>query len=194
MQSGALDYVTWVTRNILELWVWVEYCSQSQQYSEFYQDVVRDLNDLNKAIGGVDPQGVETLQKANKFLGNAKPAHKFKNVRNAAEAVGLLSTFTKYNKLLSKFAHPTALSVLTSFEEGRADQIRKLFVEIATNVADEATQKLEVSLLGQVYRKYELSIDKVTATQQKTSIHSKNSENGSARIAHQQSRRTRKIT
>ncbi|HLJ15390.1 MAG TPA: hypothetical protein VKV15_12895 [Bryobacteraceae bacterium] len=166
-RRGALDYIAWVTRNILELRVWVEYCSQSQQHSEeFFQDAVRDLNDLNRAIGGVDPEDSKTLQKANKFLGNAKPPHKFKDVRDAAEDVELMPRFKQYNKLLSKFVHPNALSVLGRFQYS-ADQIRKLFVEIGTGIADEAMQKLEVSFLGEAYRKYQPSIDKVTSAQPK---------------------------
>jgi hypothetical protein len=87
-RRGALDYIAWITRNILELRVWVEYCSQSQQHcEEFYQDAVRDLNDLHRAVGGLDPEDVKTLQRANKFIGSAKPAHKFKDVKVAANVI-----------------------------------------------------------------------------------------------------------
>ncbi len=164
-RRGPLDHVAWVTRNILELRIWVEYCSQSQDHAEeFFQDAIRDLNDVQRSVGGLDPEDVATLQKADKFIGNAKKAHQFKNVRDAAKEVDLLPFFEQNNKVLSKFAHPTAMFVLTgSFRDIAADQVRKQFVEVGMNIAAEASQKLDVSFLGETYRKYQGTINAVMA-------------------------------
>jgi hypothetical protein len=167
-RRGPLDYMAWLTRNILELRIWVEYCSQSQQHSEeFYQDAIRDLNDLQKTVGGLDPEDVNTLHKANKFIGNAKPAHKFKDVKVAAEEVGLMPLFRQNNKILSKFVHPTAMFVLTLFQGAGADQIRKQFAENGMAVAKQAIEKLEASLLGETYRKYQQTMNAVIAAHPK---------------------------
>jgi hypothetical protein len=170
-RRGPLDYTAWLTRNILELRIWVEYCSQSQQHSEeFFQDAVRDLNDLDRSVGGLDPEDVRTLQKANKFIGSAKPRHKFKDVKIAAEEVGLLPLFKQSNKVLSKFVHPTAMFVVTPFRPSGADQIRKQFVESGTAFANEAMEKLKTALLGETYRKYQRNINAVIATQPKDKL------------------------
>jgi hypothetical protein len=167
-RRGALDYIAWITRNILELRIWVEYCSQSQQHSEeFYQDAVRDLNDLQRVVGGLDSADINTLQEANKFIGNAKPAHKFKDVKVAAEEVGLMQLFRQNNKVLSKFVHPTAMFVLTPFQGVGADQVRRQFVESGTAIANQALEKLEASLLGETYRKYKQTMNAVIAAQPK---------------------------
>jgi hypothetical protein len=169
-RRGALDYVAWITRNILKLRIWVEYCSQSQGHSEeFIQDAIRDLNDVQRSVGGLDPKAVEVLQKANKFIGYAKQAHKFKKVREAAQQVELLPFYEQRNKVLSKFAHPTAMFVLTpSFRDVPADKIRKHFVELGMNIAAEAFQKLDVSFLGETYRKYQRAMNAVIAAQPRT--------------------------
>lgn len=174
-RRGALDYVAWITRNIVELRVWVEYCAQSQEHSdEFYQDAFRDLHDLHKSIGGFDAPAFEVLQKSRAFIGNKKPAHKFKKVGEAAKEVGLTQMFSQNNKILSKFAHPTAMYVLGGLNKDlRPDEIRKHFVETGTNIANEAIAKLEQSLLGSAYRKYRPALTEVRESQAKMRAGSK---------------------
>ena len=164
-RRGALDYAAWITRNILELRVWIEYCSQSQRHAEeFFEDAVRDLNDLNRVVGGLDPEDVLTLQKAHKFIGNTKPAHKFKRVEAAAKEVGLTPMYESNNKILSKLVHPTAMSLLTpSFRTGIADKLRAELVEVGMKMAGEALEKLENSLLGQTFRTYQQRMNAVIA-------------------------------
>lgn len=166
-RRGALDYIAWVTRNILELRIWVEYCSRSQEHcEEFFQDAIRDLNDVQRSVGGLDPEDVKTLQKANKFIGNAKQAHQYKDVKKAAEEVGLLPFFKQNYKVLSKFAHPTAMFVLSpSLRDVGADEVRKQFVDCGMNIMNEAIQKLDGSLLGETYRKYQRTMNAVIAAQ-----------------------------
>src|SRR4051794_2656924 len=73
-RRGALDYISWISRNILELRVWIEYCSQSAENSEeFFKDALRDLNDLQRSVGGLDAEDLLTLQRANQFIGSTKP-------------------------------------------------------------------------------------------------------------------------
>ena len=160
--DGSLDNVAWLARNILELRVWAEYCSQSQQHvEEFFQDAIRDVHDLQMKVGGLDRKGVEQLQKATKFIGTSKKAHEFKDVRIAAREVRLGKLFKQNNKILSKFAHPTALSLLGGFQVQNADQIRMHVAEIGLNMAAEALKTLDASLLGRTYRKYQATIGNV---------------------------------
>lgn len=162
-RRGTLDSMAWVTRNILELRVWVEYCSQSRQHAEeFYVDAMRDLNDLRRAVGGIDAEDLKTLNQAEKFIGKSKPAHKFKDVRDAAREVGLWELFRTNNKVLSKFVHPTAMSVVAPIKDRGADRVRKQFVESGTGMLTEAIEKLDASLLGKAYRKYRQTMQRVS--------------------------------
>jgi len=85
-RRGELDYMAWLTRNLVELRVWVEYCSKSTENAEeFYRDAIRDLADLNKKVGGLDADTIEELERARQFIGTAKPAHKYTHVSDAAK-------------------------------------------------------------------------------------------------------------
>lgn len=51
------------------------------------------------------------LVHAKGFIGSVKPKHKFKAIRDAEEDVGRLDEYEKNCKILSRFVHPTAMSV-----------------------------------------------------------------------------------
>lgn len=164
-RRGAPDYVAWITRNILELRVWVEYCSQSPRHAEeFFEDAIRDLQDLHRAVGGFNLAHVEELQRAIAFIGTAKPPHRFKDVKQAAEDVGLLPLFKQNNKILSKLVHPTAMSVVAHVFLGNGEKdIRRELVASGMSMTTEAFQRLDASLLGEAYRKYRKTMTAVLA-------------------------------
>jgi len=155
-RRGDLDYIAWLTRNLIELRVWVEYCSISQKNAEdFLHDAVRDLVDLNRTLGGLDdPETIKNLHKAKAYIGTDRAAHKYKHVADAAEEVGMKTVFVHNCKMLSKLVHPTAVSVLAPIPGQAADMIRRQFVELGRLQADEALQKLDSSHMGDAHRKY----------------------------------------
>lgn len=145
--------------------MWVQYCSQSAHYAEeFFRDAVRDLVDMNKR-GGLDLETRKKLEEATPFIGTVRPAHKYKHVSDAAEEVGMKALYAANCKILSKYVHPTAMSVLARIGGKSADPVRKQFVDLGRQLAQEALQKLDSSHVGEAYRKYRQSMNAVLATQ-----------------------------
>lgn len=126
--SADLSQTAWRARNLLELKAWAFYCSYSRDNAlSFRADGARDSKDLFSKLSqwadqtdlSVDWQDkipskkieLEKFVKDNKLGSIDKP---YKRVRNAAQLGGFENDFDAANKILSKFAHPTAL-ILTGF-------------------------------------------------------------------------------
>lgn len=139
--------LAWAVRNLLELSVWIKYCDLSRDNSErFHKDAARDAIGWGRAIqaefskSGRGPH--KSLDKsikdvADRFLAGVVDDH-FIRVVEAADSVGLKSEFVTKNKILSKYAHPTAWSIASVLLGAiKADEdVRKIFlidgVELAT--------------------------------------------------------------
>jgi hypothetical protein len=115
-QKGDVNGTAWVSRNILELVVWAKYCRRSDENAyEFLQDVARDSMDaMNIPDEMVKPEGREGFRAAREaMLANAAEDHikgRYKSVSDAAKQIGF-DLFGKYNMFLSKWVHPTAVSM-----------------------------------------------------------------------------------
>ena len=115
--------MAWIFRNLVELQVWVEYCSKSvDQACDFCRDAVRDVHDLYLKIGDADPATLEELEKTKAFMGTAGRPHAYKHVADAAREVGLKKAYAANCKLLSKYVHPTAVSLLAPFRGESANK------------------------------------------------------------------------
>jgi hypothetical protein len=113
----------WATRNLLELSIWIDYCNLSEQHAKrFSDDSLRDLYGFSKAVqqtvetesGGKCNDFDRALRNLSQFAqkwGIAKLEDDFKRVSDAARELGRFPKFQAANKLLSKFAHPTAWTV-----------------------------------------------------------------------------------
>jgi len=149
--------VAWLTRNLLELSVWIEYCTLSEENArKFANDTLKDLyglagsmehvdilkyrrsRDLVQSVGRIfdsaeakenfysvtealDKKVASALSDSGPFLteeqllematiiGEKNLRDNHLNVTRVAESIGRGEVFTKQNKFLSKFAHPTAL-------------------------------------------------------------------------------------
>ncbi|MBL8179439.1 MAG: hypothetical protein JNK48_32470 [Bryobacterales bacterium] len=89
---------------------WIDWCSMSEQRCiEFMREAVRDLRDLCTKFDNLDPTVMEELESAEVFVRSSSSGRKFLTVREAAREIGFETEFLKYNKELSKLAHPTAL-------------------------------------------------------------------------------------
>lgn len=128
-ERKSLGALGWAARSILELSVWIDYCNLSDEHAKtFYHDEVRDAYGLSKALEAyLQAHGKEHdfMQKTKdavvgyaQSLGISDPYDEFKRVSDAAAEVGRKEEFSSANKMLSKFAHPTAYAV------GRVIEIR----------------------------------------------------------------------
>lgn len=117
--SGA----AWNSRNLLELWVWLKYCAASRENARrFHEDALRDILGLTDALSKLHAlQGIPNEFEASARVKIAEVQDKlgldsldthYTHVADAAKTVGLGDFFASNNRLLSKFAHPTAGLVL----------------------------------------------------------------------------------
>jgi hypothetical protein len=137
------QYAAFMTRNLLELAVWTEYCAKSKENAEqFRQDAVRDANGLLSAYqklasllrtepanGFADAR--DRLQRVSGLLGIDDADTGFKFVSEAAKESGTDSAlaFRALNTILSKYTHPTAFAVKVLTD---SDDVRGWFLIIGT--------------------------------------------------------------
>jgi hypothetical protein len=163
--DGDPAYIGWLARNILELRVWVQYCSISQEKAmEFCDDGLRDLADINRYGSELAPEQLTVLREEVSSLSPDKGPYQYKLVRQAAKDSGLADLFEANYKPLSKLAHPTALSIMVTLVGASGDSIRMSLVEEATKWAYEAIAKLDSSFLEDEYRKYSFAFDATNVT------------------------------
>jgi hypothetical protein len=91
------------------------------------------------------------------LLDPSRAPHKYKQVKDAANDVGFLPRFNNENKVLSKLVHPTALSI-QMLRKIKTDEIRKQIVDSGDATAREALERLESSDIGDIYRKYKMTM------------------------------------
>jgi hypothetical protein len=116
--------VAWVTRNLLELDIWIDYCNLSDGHAKrFKEDSARDILGFFDALHALavdqNAKGVSEIGKAQELIQDAiqkvfgvVDPHYLK-IDLAAEEVGRKKQFACLNKMFSKFAHPTAWLVDT---------------------------------------------------------------------------------
>jgi hypothetical protein len=130
-QDEALPAAAWNARNLLELWIWTEYCAASRANAQrFHDDALRDAAGLTNALSkmcelhGLEDHGAEprrTLEEMTfKEHGVQSIGTNYERVSAAAKKVGLDAKYAAYNSDLSKFAHPTALLVVGTMHQGEA--------------------------------------------------------------------------
>ena len=124
IDQDSLSSAAWNSRNLLELWVWLKYCGTSPENARrFYEDAIRDMQGLTDALSKLHAlQGIPNEFEASARMKIAEVVRDklgldsldsdYTHVADAAKAVGLGDFFASNNRLLSKFAHPTAGLVL----------------------------------------------------------------------------------
>jgi hypothetical protein len=119
MEKQALPAAAWNARNLLELWVWIKYCSVSRANArQFHEDVLRDMQGLAESLSKMyKTRGIKTEFEAEARkkltdlaanMGVNSLDASYLRVSEAAKAIGLDSWYGPMNIHLSKFAHPTA--------------------------------------------------------------------------------------
>ena len=163
-RRGRLDHVARITRNLLELRIWAEYCGKSPENAyDFYCDAVRDLVDMLRKFEAPEPEVEAELERAKAFIGDRRPHHKFKPVGDAAEELGIKDFYDKNCKVLSKYVHPTAMSVIARFRGKGEERARKEFFDLGRQISEDALRLLKESPTGELYIKYRSILNKVNA-------------------------------
>ncbi len=125
-----LALLSWRARNLLELSVWATFCAKDRDNArQFFEDLGRDASNLLKGFqtwGEATNQSPDWFRKgadAREGLANAALVRgiasidgQFTKVADAAGEIGIAHHFSLMNKLLSKFAHPTAMLILGNSE------------------------------------------------------------------------------
>jgi Family of unknown function (DUF5677) len=134
--------LAWRARNLLELSVWSIYCAKTRDNARrVYKDAGRDVNDIYDAFikwGETTAQTADWLdplatakqalyERAQRLDGIESLEGSYKQVREAAKECGIEEHFSLSYKMLSKFAHPTAMRILASPDEARDVQQRDIF-------------------------------------------------------------------
>lgn len=125
-QTGDAALLAWRARNLLELSVWVNYCAKSRENA-------RHLS--QRALSG----GIESLERP------------YKRVSAAAVECGIGEQFRVSYKMLSKFAHPTAMQIVAAPNEEREALQRDILYGEGCRFFSGAFNALERQLLAQPY-------------------------------------------
>ncbi|MDQ6664536.1 MAG: hypothetical protein M3Z23_09095 [Acidobacteriota bacterium] len=161
----TLEEAAWRTRNLLELLIWTEYCTQSLNTAlEFYREAVRDLRDVN--IKGVpkDKIDAEVLAEIAQFSNVLDiEQQKLQHMNDVAETVKRKDFYSQQSKILSKCVHPTAMSIIAPMSVEGAHQVRQTFIETGLAWAEEANNKLDSSFLFELNEKYKPAKNSVLA-------------------------------
>jgi len=130
-QKEALSAAAWNARNLLELWIWIEYCSASQENARrFHEDALRDgLGLIESHSRMCELTGVQDelgVLKRREIAANAFKKHgiesfdsKYERIANAAKKVKLSESYQACNTHLSKFAHQTAGLVVGTMHQSQ---------------------------------------------------------------------------
>lgn len=126
--QNDLQYVCFEVRNLLELMVWSGYCAKSVDNAQrFNEDAFRDANgwgtaaaDISQILNAFPVRAAFIVPRSTPIATIPEPApfpelgNAFLKVVKAAETLGPVITllYARANTFLSKFVHPTALSVL----------------------------------------------------------------------------------
>jgi hypothetical protein len=156
--------LAWRARNLLELSVWCIYCSKSRENARhLYEDAGRDVLGLFSAFTewgtatAQDPEWLDLLTGAKQRLsqqavsdGIASLDGHFTKVRDAAVDVGIGEQFRVSYKMLSKFAHPTAMRILGLPDEVEEAVVNDIFFSQGCLFFTGAFQAVERQLIQAV--------------------------------------------
>jgi hypothetical protein len=140
-QNCDAPLIAWRSRNLLELSIWSTYCAKSRENARrVYEDAGRDAIDIYDAFikwGEINARSDDWFQPIAtakqdltdraKILENIEYVErKYKRVEAAASECGLGEHYSLVHKLLSKFAHPTAMRILANPDEVKESLKREI--------------------------------------------------------------------
>lgn len=133
--------LAWRARNLLELSVWSMYFTKSRENARrLYEDAGRDVLDI---LGAFEKWGHATVQSTDWLerlaTGKQDLSHRaasegietlegsYNRVADAANDCGIKDHYALSFKMLSKFAHPTAMQILGASDEAKYAMQRDYF-------------------------------------------------------------------
>lgn len=157
--------LAYVVRNLLELHVWIDYCCKSKMNArQFYEDRWKDGLGLKQAIQNLvnvfpavpNVSDIEmklasfenTLQQTALTAGMPSLSHDYKRVNEAADEIGFKKAFVSLNTLLSKYAHPTSMTVLTFIHGEANNRIFSSFFVIGVGLAAAGYRTINEYIMG----------------------------------------------
>jgi hypothetical protein len=161
-QDDDLALLAWRARNLLELSAWCNYCAKSRDNARrVHEDASRDVRGIidafikwgtatAQAADWLDPlvTAKQTLSDRARLLNGVDSLEAgYKRVSEAAEQCGFGQQFIVSNKMLSKFAHPTAIRIRASTDEARDTLLRDIFFSQGCLFFTGAFEALEGQLL-----------------------------------------------
>jgi hypothetical protein len=140
-KCSEASLLAWRTRNLLELSVWCLYCSKSRENARrFYEDAGRDVFGIFSAFTkwavatAQGPNMVDLFTDAKQELSERAASDgiesldgPYKKVHEAAKECGIGDPFSFSYRMLSKFAHPTAMQILAPLDEEKSVHQRDYF-------------------------------------------------------------------
>jgi hypothetical protein len=162
-QNGDVALLAWRARNLLELSVWSIYCAKSRDNARrVYEDAGRDVRGIYDAFmkwgsatacasDWLDPIAAakqDLSERARRLDGIESLDGPYRQVSEAAEECGIGEHFSLSNKMLSKFAHPTAMRILAVPDEGKEGAQRDYFFSQGCLFFTGSFHALEVQLRG----------------------------------------------
>jgi hypothetical protein len=140
-KERPVNAVAWISRNLVELTIWTLFCIESPANARrFFDDSARDSLDKRLFNGGLQKEREGLLQEAQTEGANDFDDQPGK-VREAARVVGKFEAYCSANKLLSKFAHPTAFLLFTPCEE--LESFRQKLLEAGRGSGEDALRIID---------------------------------------------------
>jgi hypothetical protein len=140
-EEERLSTLAWITRNLLELVVWIEFATKSDENAKRFQDdATKDLYgwakaaiDLEKGRDSAEHKKLSDkmseLEKFAQSRGLVKLGDDYMRVSAIAKELGHDADFAPRYKLYSKFAHPTAWIVRTASSVEADADVRNMFFD-----------------------------------------------------------------
>jgi hypothetical protein len=155
-----ISTLAWAARNILELSVWIEYCTLTDENARrFQEDAVRDLAGFSDAVqtavhltegqqhAELGSVRLRLTEFAASTLGIPVLGNDFQRVAQAATVIGRGESFSAANKMFSKFAHPTAWAVHTVESIDADEGLRNMFLSDGIEMATDALTRIRQFVL-----------------------------------------------
>lgn len=141
-EKANYEYLGWSCRNLLELLIWSLYVTASKENARrLFEDYIIDTEHLISnlrellQIFAVAPhpevgRHLKTLSEQESIVRQERDRSslaensRYLDVGKIAKEVGMAKTFASLNRILSKLAHPTSLSILLALPQESDAQIR----------------------------------------------------------------------
>jgi hypothetical protein len=151
-EGKNIQYTAFAARNLLELLVWAQYCAVSEENAaRFKQDAARDAYGMVAALDKLANHLPSTQVDVSQIIAEAKPSlqrlsavtgveetdTQFRSVAEAARQLGteVAAPYRGLNIILSKFVHPTAMSVIADWPSEIVKNFNRGLLRTGTHLA-----------------------------------------------------------